>query len=111
MFASGVMFEIGAILLAAAENYVMLILGRIFLGIAVGDMLAKVCAACMCAWACCNCLELVEALKAGVRDADLICQCVSADVQLRDGATTAARQTQPALPSHPHVRHLCCPGT
>lgn len=36
MFASGVMFEIGAILLAAAEHYVMLILGRIFLGIAVG---------------------------------------------------------------------------
>ncbi|KAK9914909.1 hypothetical protein WJX75_002176 [Coccomyxa subellipsoidea] len=35
MFASGVMFEIGAILLAAAENYVMLILGRIFLGIAI----------------------------------------------------------------------------
>ncbi len=35
MFASGVMFEIGAILLAAAEHYVMLILGRVFLGIAV----------------------------------------------------------------------------
>lgn len=54
MFASGVMFEIGAILLAAAENYVMLILGRIFLGIAVSDMRGTVCTVCMCAYACCN---------------------------------------------------------
>jgi MFS family permease len=30
------MFEIGAILLAAAQNYAMLILGRVFLGVAVG---------------------------------------------------------------------------
>ena len=30
------MFEIGAILLAAAQNYVMLVLGRVFLGVAVG---------------------------------------------------------------------------
>lgn len=29
------MFEIGAILLAAAQNYAMLILGRVFLGVAV----------------------------------------------------------------------------
>ena len=29
------MFEIGAILLAAAQNYVMLIIGRCFLGVAV----------------------------------------------------------------------------
>ena len=36
---TGVMFEIGAILLAAAQNYAMLILGRVFLGVAVGGFL------------------------------------------------------------------------
>ena len=35
MAAAGVMFEIGAILLAAAQNYIMLIIGRCFLGVAV----------------------------------------------------------------------------
>ena len=35
MAAAGVMFEIGGILLAAAMNYEMLIIGRCFLGVAV----------------------------------------------------------------------------
>ncbi len=35
MAAAGVMFEIGGIILAAAMNYEMLIIGRCFLGVAV----------------------------------------------------------------------------
>lgn len=35
MAAAGIMFEIGGILLAAAMNYEMLIIGRCFLGVAV----------------------------------------------------------------------------
>ena len=35
MAAAGVMFEIGGILLAAAANYEMLVIGRCFLGVAV----------------------------------------------------------------------------
>ena len=35
MAAAGVMFEIGGIILAAAMNYEMLVIGRCFLGVAV----------------------------------------------------------------------------
>ena len=45
MAAAGVMFEIGAILLAAAQNYVMLIIGRCFLGVAVRGAVLRGCRA------------------------------------------------------------------
>ncbi len=38
MAAAGVMFEIGGIILAAAMNYEMLIIGRCFLGVAVSTL-------------------------------------------------------------------------
>lgn len=41
MAAAGVMFEIGGILLAAAMNYEMLVIGRCFLGVAVSSTTAQ----------------------------------------------------------------------
>lgn len=59
MFASGVMFEIGAILLAAAENYVMLILGRVFLGIAVSSWVSACQALCFLSYNTLSATKLV----------------------------------------------------
>ncbi len=95
MFASGVMFEIGAILLAAAEHYVMLILGRVFLGIAVrcipSPLLHVAKGACKFEFGRNASLSLgtmssnfnvCGGAERCVWDADFICQCVGADVQL-----------------------------
>ena len=48
MAAAGVMFEIGGIILAAAMNYEMLVIGRCFLGVAVSVIPSHVCFLLQC---------------------------------------------------------------
>jgi len=48
MAAAGVMFEIGGIILAAAMNYEMLIIGRCFLGVAVSARPSHACVLLQC---------------------------------------------------------------
>ena len=82
MAAAGVMFEIGGVILAAAMNYEMLIIGRCFLGVAVSPrahfLAQPACHAQLHADDMCS--LYLSWLQEWELCADLLCQRVSANV-------------------------------
>ena len=81
MAAAGVMFEIGGIILAAAMNYEMLIIGRCFLGVAVSPLSLPI-PGCSDKLLSIATLGLPHHLaENSLLCADLLCKCVSPNVQ------------------------------